>query len=403
MPKISKKSLLVLGAGRLNIPALREMSKVVSVVALDKNPHSLINESQLKICECDFSDQDKLLNFVENQEFQGVYPMNDHAIMPAANVAKKLGLEAIDYATSEALLDKSKMRMIWHENHLSQPKYEIVKCLEDAHSAADHIGYPLIIKPSASGGAGRGVYRVNSADELNFYYPSVLTECRYSSTILVEEFVDGLESSMEIVFLNKKAHLLAISSKVKAKGSSQVATEIVYPAQISKQNLSDIFSLVESAGLSLGISNGIGHFEVITNSCGVPHLVEVGGRAGGGHTFHPIVSHVSGINYPQLIAHLFSGNFHEVESLLQFEIQSNAAVYSFPVTEQSGSIEKIGFNNLPSESCIAECWRKKGDFIDGMNSSMDRLGCLVVLSDKGVSDAIEESRIIMSDFLLELN
>ena len=62
MPKISKKSLLVLGAGRLNIPALREMSKVVSVVALDKNPHSLINESQLKICECDFSDQDKLLN-----------------------------------------------------------------------------------------------------------------------------------------------------------------------------------------------------------------------------------------------------------------------------------------------------------------------------------------------------
>ena len=96
MANISNKSLLVLGAGRLNIPALREMSKVVSVVALDKNPHSLINESHLKICECDFADQDRLLNFVENQEFDGVYPMNDHAITPAANVAKKLGLEGID-------------------------------------------------------------------------------------------------------------------------------------------------------------------------------------------------------------------------------------------------------------------------------------------------------------------
>ena len=379
------------------------MSKVVSIVALDKNPHCLINESQLKIFECDFSDQDKLLNFVENQEFDGVYPMNDHAIIPAANVAKKLKFGGNNFATSEALMYKSIMRKIWHENHLSQPKYEIVKSLKDAHTAAKKIGYPLIIKPSASGGAGRGVYKVNSADELNFYYPSVMTECRYSSTILVEEFVDGIECSMEIIFLNRKAHLLAISSKVKAKCSSQVATEIVYPAQISKQILPDILSLVESAGLSLGISNGIGHFEVITNSIGIPHLVEVGGRAGGGHTFHPIVSHVSGINYPQLIAHLFTGNFHEVESLLQLEIQSNAAVYAFPVTEQSGIIKDIGFNNLPSKSCIAECWRKEGDFINGMNSSMDRLGCLVFLSDKDTSEAIEESRCIMSQFFLELN
>lgn len=403
MAYFSHKSLLVLGAGRLNIPAIQEMSKVVSVIALDKNPHSLINESRLKFFACDFSDQDELINFVENHEIDGVYAMNDHAIIPAENVAKKLGLKGINYATSDVLLEKSKMRKIWLNNCLSQPKFEIVKSLNDAHFAAENIGYPLIIKPSASGGAGRGVYKVNSADELNFYYPRVVTECRYSSTILVEEFVDGLECSMEIVFLNKKAHLLAISSKMKANGSSQVATEIVYPAQISKQNLSDIFSLVERAGLSLGISNGIGHFEVITNSYGVPHLVEVGGRAGGGHTFHPIVSHVSGINYPQLIAHLYTGSFNEVERLLQFEIQSNSAVYSFPVTKRSGKIKKLGFSKRPSASCIAECWRKKGDFIDGMNSSMDRLGCLVVLSDKGTTDAIEESRCIMSEFFLELN
>ena len=227
------------------------MSKVVSVVALDKNPHSLINESHLKICECDFADQDRLLNFVENQEFDGVYPMNDHAITPAANVAKKLGLEGIDNTTSEALLDKSTMRKIWHENHLSQPKYEIVKSLRDAHSAGKNIGYPLIIKPSASGGAGRGVYKINSSNELDKFFPIVQSECRYSSTILVEEFVDGIESSMEIVFLNKKAHLLAISSKVKAPGNSQVATEIVYPAEISHQKISEIFSLVDRAGSSL--------------------------------------------------------------------------------------------------------------------------------------------------------
>ena len=98
------KLLLVLGAGRLNIPALKEMSKVARIVAVDKCPHEHINSPELRIFQCDFSDNEKLLNFVINYDFDGVYAMNDHAILPAAIVAKKFNLGSTSFKTSEVLL-----------------------------------------------------------------------------------------------------------------------------------------------------------------------------------------------------------------------------------------------------------------------------------------------------------
>ena len=89
--------------------------------------------------------------------------------------------------------------------------------------------------------------------------------------------------------------------------------------------------------------------------------------------------------------------------MLCSEIKTNSAVYSFPVTAKSGIIKEITFGALPKENCIAECWKKNGDFIEGFSSSMDRLGCLVLLSNKRVQNAINASREIMSQFQLEIS
>ncbi len=393
---------MVLGAGRLNILALREMSKVVRVIALDKEPYKTVDDPKLKILKFDFAQTNKLLDFLKKQEFDGVYAMNDHAILPAARVVNKFKIKGNSCLESEALIDKSVMRKIWLEKNLSQPNFIAVNNFKDATKAAGKIGFPLIIKPAASGGAGRGVFKVNSMTELKKYYPSVKNECRYARAIIIEEYIQGIESSLEVIFIKQKAFLLAISSKAKPSGNSQVATEIVYPAQLSPSVITRIFNLVTEAGLALGIANGVGHFEVITDNNDIPFLVEVGGRAGGGHTFHPVVSHVSGINYPQLVAHLYAGNFDKAEKMLCSEIKTNSAVYSFPVTENSGIIKEITFGTLPAENCIAECWKKNGDSVEGFSSSMDRLGCLVLLSNKEVQNAINASREIMSQFKLDI-
>jgi biotin carboxylase len=394
------KTLLALGASRLNLPAARAMSSIARVIAVDRAPFELIDEPQFKTVQLDFANQSELLSFSRNESIDGVYPFSDHAIRPAAMLCATYGLLGLQGGAAENFLDKSKMREIWHKNRLTQPIFGVALDLLTALQLAEEIGYPVILKPAASGGGGRGVFRIDSPQELTTYYPKVILHNRYSNQILIEQYVVGIESSLELVFVEGQATMLAISTKEKPNTKSQVATEIVYPAELTQTVIDRIYNLCVDAALTLGLVSGLAHFEVITTPEGIPYLVEVGGRAGGGHTLHPIVSHVSGVNYPELLANLYLGEMAAVRMMLLGKGGgSKGAVYSFPVTNHSGVIKRIGFLNSGVGSEI-ELWTKTGDVIAGMTSSMDRLGCVISLG-KTREIAKRESCKIMKSFYLD--
>jgi biotin carboxylase len=394
------KTLLVLGAGRLNLPAARAMSSVARVIAVDRQPFEIIDEPRFKTVALDFSDQEALLRFAEQESVVGVYPFSDHAIRPAALLTATLGLVGLQGDVAENFLDKSRMREIWNKSGLSQPEFAVVQNLQSALQAAKEIGYPVIVKPASSGGGGRGVFRVDSERDLSETYPRSVEQNRYSDRILVEKFIVGVESSLELIVVDGQATLLAISTKEKAESKSQVATEIVYPGELSDVNIDRIRELCFNASQVLGLVSGVAHFEVITTPDGIPYLVEVGGRAGGGHTFHPIVSHVSGINYPELIACLYLRRVDDVRKILSHGIGTKGAVYSFPVTNLSGTIKSIGILET-GVGTMVELWKKPGDISSGMNSSMDRLGCVVSLAENREA-AITESRRTMTSFFVQV-
>lgn len=394
------KTLLALGAGRLNLPAARAMSSVARVIAVDRQPFENIDEPGFKTVALDYSDQEALLRFARQESADGVYPFSDHAIRPAAMLTATLGLVGLQGEVAENFLDKSRMRELWSKSGLSQPQFVVVQNLQGALRAAKEIGYPVIVKPASSGGGGRGVFRVDSEQDLAEYYPQAVEQNRYSDRILVEEFIVGIESSLELIVVDGRATLLAISTKAKAESKSQVATEIVYPGELSDVVIGRIRWLCTDAAQALGLVSGVAHFEVITTPDGIPYLVEVGGRAGGGHTFHPIVSHVSGINYPELLARLYLRRDDEVRTTLSRGVGSQGAVYSFPVTNLSGTIKSIGFTET-GVGTMVELWKKPGDMIAGMNSSMDRLGCVVSLAES-CEMAKRQSRKTMASFFLKV-
>lgn len=393
----------MLGAARANLTALTEMSKIVRVVAVDKSPASTLSLENLMFVPVDFSEPSELDELVTRLDVAGVYSLSDHGILPAARIVNRLGLCGIDFETSNNFLDKTRMRTLWEAEGLAQPVYRVVKNLNEAIVAADEVGYPVILKPAASGGGGRGVVRLDSQQQLLEHFSLTAAENRYSDLVLIEEFIPGIESSLEMVMLNKHSYPIALSSKSKADSPFQVATEIRYPSGLSEEICSRIYELCERAAIALGMTTGIAHFEVITTASGYPHLVEVGARAGGGHTLHPIASHVSGINYPQLIALLSLGRMSDVEYLLNQVRESGSAVYSFPVVQTPGVIEDIGYH-LPSEiesSVHTEVWRNVGDAVNGLSSSMDRLGCSISLG-KNLDATLNDNRLVQESFRLKL-
>ncbi len=394
------KTLLVLGVGRSNIPAIQQMSSVARVIAVDRKPFQILESSSLNTLTLDFADHEAILNLVRQQAIDGVYPFSDHAIRPAAIVTKLLRLVGLHGNVAENFLDKSKMREIWRQKGLTQPEFCIVNNVHEALEAANKIGYPVIIKPASSGGGGRGVFRVETDYELQTYFSQSIEHNRYSDKTVVEKFIHGTESSLEIVIFEGNGYLIALSTKKKPKARSQVATEISYPGELQAEIVEEIRTLCTDAAYALGIQTGVAHFEVITTTDGIPYLIEVGGRVGGGHTFHPIASHVSGINYPKLVAYLYTGCYDEVRRLLTLGINSRGAVYSFPVSKISGKIKSISFSNTGQNSTI-ELWKHAGDVVSQMSSSMDRLGCVITLAADR-EKAIAENSAVMSGFSLNL-
>ncbi len=218
------KAILTLGAGRLNLPAARAMSSIARVIAVDRKPHESIDEPNFKTVALDFADHSALLDFAKRESIDGVYPFSDHAIRPAALLASALGLAGLQGEVAENFLDKARMRNIWGDGGLSQPEYAVVQELSPALLSANKIGYPVIVKPASSGGGGRGVFRVDSDSELEKYYPQTVQHNRYSDQILIEKFIAGIESSLELVFIEGHATLLAISTKSKPESQSQGAS-----------------------------------------------------------------------------------------------------------------------------------------------------------------------------------
>ena len=362
--------------------AIRAMSNDVRVLAIDRNPSDLINEQNLKVIELDFSNKADVLSFARKHLIDGVYPMNDHAVRVAAYVADEMELLGLSIGNSENFIDKSRMRTLWDKNKLNQPRFRIVKNYEEAVAAASEIGLPVIVKPAASGGGGRGVTRVDKIGSIGLACDEAHRVNQYSKALLVEEFIEGVESSIEMAFIDGIGTLVAISSKVKANSVKQVAIEINYPAQNKDISSEKISSLCQKAGLALGISNGATHFEVITNKSGIPFLVEVGGRVGGGHTFHPITSHVSGIDYPRFVANLYVGNLEICAKMIEGGTLGRGAVYAFPITYEHGIIREITFGDVEvaNSSVHTEVWRSPGDIVSGLSDSLDRLGCVIALA-----------------------
>jgi carnosine synthase len=78
---------------------------------------------------------------------------------------------------------------------LPTPRNSRISAPEDVQAAADHVGFPSVIKP-VSGAASIGVIRVNDLQQLQKAYERVvrdLSRCKVSSSsACIEDLIDAL-------------------------------------------------------------------------------------------------------------------------------------------------------------------------------------------------------------------
>lgn len=214
----------------------------------------------------------------------GVFSYDEALILPAAHVAQALGLPGPSVAAVQRCRDKAATRATLHMAGLAQPISVAVSSLDHAAKVAADLGFPVVLKPRGLG-ASQGVVRVDRRADLPAAWdaaaaarhPGVPT---YDASVLVEQYLDGEEISVDSAVLDDSIVPLTLARK--QLGPPPFFEETGHTVDAGDPLLSDpeVLTLLNSAHAALGVHRTMTHTEIRLTSRG-PQIVEVNGRLGG--------------------------------------------------------------------------------------------------------------------------
>ncbi len=290
------KTVLFLGAGRHQRAAiLRAKELGLRVAAIDGNPDALGLKDADVAGVVNFVEIPKAIEFAERIRPDGVLTItSDRAVVAVAAVAEALGLPGIGVDVAVGLTHKVEMRRRLAAAGIPQPRFGSARTLEEAREAVEHVGFPLVIKPADSGGQ-RGVFRLDSVDELAARFPDSLALSR-GGEVIVEEFVPGTEmNAMSVVRGGRVTHL-TLSDRHRPPGQGFAVGWIhAYPAALNGNGTSESEALVERTIHELGLRTGIAFPQLIATPDGRVLMIEVAARIPGGQ-MADLVRHAVGVD-----------------------------------------------------------------------------------------------------------
>ncbi len=276
------KTVLFVGAGRHQRRAIARARELgLRTVAVDRNPEALGGVEADVFEVVDFTDVVGVTDVARRHSVDGVLTVSaDRAVPVVAEVAETLGLPGIGTETAQVMTHKVAMRRLLADAGVTQPRFAAVRTLDEARRAARSVGFPSVLKPADSGGQ-RGVFRLDSADDLERHLHAALAESPTEEAI-VEAFQEGLELNGLVIARNGEVELLTLSDRLRPPGIGfGVGWIHVYPSTLYGDALAEAERVAVHSVHAVGLRDGIAFPQVIAHD-GQAWLVEVAARIPGG-------------------------------------------------------------------------------------------------------------------------
>jgi biotin carboxylase len=290
------KTVLFVGAGRHQKRAIVRAKELgLRVLAVDRNPDALGLREADEGLVVDFSDAGPVLEAVADKSFDGVLTVSaDRAVPIVAAIAEARGLPGIGTATAHLMTHKVAMRRRLAEAGVPQPRFAALRGLSERHRAAAEVGFPAVLKPADSGGQ-RGIFQVDSMDDIEAHLHEALTNSPTREAIL-EEFVEGIEMNGIVIARNGEAWTLTLSDRLRPPGIGfGVGWMHVYPATVFGDVLAESERIAALTARALGLQTGIAFPQLIASTDGRVVVVECAARIPGGQ-MADLVRHAVGVD-----------------------------------------------------------------------------------------------------------
>ncbi|MFI2780615.1 ATP-grasp domain-containing protein [Streptomyces sp. ALB3] len=273
--------------------------------------------------------------------FDGVVTSCDYYLPTAARIAALLGLPGPSAASVENACRKDATRRVLAAAGVPGPRFAVCADGVEAALAAEDIGYPLVVKP-VDLCAGMLVRRVDDASQLAVAcralaaFPRNARGQRRTPHILLEEYLDGPEVSVETVTCRGVAHVVGVTDKSVGGAPAFVETGHMFPADLSAADLTAATGTALRAGAALGLDDVVAHTE-IKLTAGGPRVVEVNPRPAG-NRITELVRHVTGIDLAAACVDVALGREPE---LLPRDTGLHSAAVAFLVPDEAGTLASV--------------------------------------------------------------
>lgn len=290
------KKLLIIGASILQLPAIKKAKEMGLYVAVaDFNPNAIGVQYADEYFNASTMDEDAVLNVAKEFKPDGIMTLaTDMPMRGVAKVSDALGLNSISYETAVKATDKYDMIKAFEEHNVPAPWFYLVKNIEELSKLKDKINYPCIMKPTDNAGS-HGVVKIHSYEELinNYEYSH---NCSRRGNVIVEEYLDGQEVSVEVMVVDGKVNILQITDKLTTGAPYFVEMGHSQPSRLDLNIQNQIKDVAEKACKAIGINKGPAHVEMKVTSQYGPRMIELGARMGGDNITTHLVPLSTGID-----------------------------------------------------------------------------------------------------------
>lgn len=371
----SNKSILVFGCGELQQSIIgRAHKKGLFVVGIDPCADAYCKDDTDAFEVVGGQDFDGTCAVVEKYGINAIVTAaTDKPLVMMARIAEKYGFPFFSVDTARWSTDKFLMKERFELGGIPHARGRLISRVEEAEGLV----YPVIVKPRDNSGS-RGVRLCRNQEELRNSIVEALENSRLDS-VLVEEYIEGPEYSIEGLHYDGKSEVIQFTEKKTTEFPYNVELGHKQPALLTDEQKDAIREIVAKIGSALRFENCPSHTELKINGRGV-FVIETSPRLGGDFITSTLVPLSTGINMEDQLLNIAGGELVDTKT---GRANKAAGVEFFQFPE--GLVKSIDYQIYSRikdfEVVSLQLKLKEGDQIKAITSSLDRYGEFIVLAD----------------------
>lgn len=371
------KRLLVIAAGELQIPVIKKAHELgYYVIAVDGNPNACGLAYADKAIVADIVAEDEMVAIAKQERIDGViHPCSEVAMLTMGRINDELGLHGIGRDIAICATNKHKMREAFVRYGAPGPQSYCTDNVEECWTLFNKslLG-DAIIKPSRNSGS-RGVAKISKGityREFQSLFERAKEESRDHS-VMIEQFIDGPEFSVEIIVWDRIPHIIAVTDKKTSDVPYFVELGHNQPSCFPSHSIEIIKDAAISGVKALQLDNCAAHAELKLQN-GQAYIMEIGARLGGDFISTELTHISTGIDMVAAAINVSLG----IEPIL-YSTEKGRGVCIRYFCPKSGILLSIDNTEILHDPHIYDynIYRHIGDKLPEIRSSLDRSGHVI--------------------------